>query len=54
MTILNNQISYKIIIGLIIVSKGIAGGVITALKAQFFCILIIQPKTNEHERTLHH
>ena len=54
MTILNNDFSYKIITGLVIVSKGIAGGLITALKAQFFCILIIHPKTNEHERTLHH
>ena len=54
MTILYNDFSYKTITGLVMVSKGIAGGLITALKAQFFCILIIQPKTNEHERTLHH
>jgi hypothetical protein len=54
MTILYNDFSYKIITGLVIVSKGIAGGVITALKAQFFCLLIIQPKTNKYERTLHY
>jgi hypothetical protein len=35
MTILNNQISYKIITSLVIVSEGITGGLITALKAQF-------------------
>jgi hypothetical protein len=35
MTILNNDFSYKIITGLVIISKGIAGGLITAYKAQF-------------------
>ncbi len=33
MTLYNNQISYKIITSLVIVSKGIAGGINTAFKA---------------------